>query len=819
MLSLKEFRPKAVGFPDLLNWAAFVDEGVLMGKDGSFMTCATFAGPDLASSTEAGLESLAAQVNQALARLDHGWSIHADVARRPAKGYPSSTFPEAVTTLIDRERRESYMERDAQFENDFVLTLCYQPPVSKTSFMFKLLESKDESTPDETDHTRELVKFKQGTDEFFRLMAGGGWVDIAPMSCQDMLRFLYLTIRGEFAPLKMPYIPMYLDALLGAHDFVGGNEPRLGDKHIRVVSIQGLPALSTPGMLDVLAGVPCIYRWNTRFVAMDKGAAVKELQSYRKRFWGQRLGVRGHVSGGTGVSPVFEDGNAASLAADADAAVNEASAGDVKFGYYTSSVVLMDTDKKRVMEAARAIQKKIEENVGFVAGIETVNTIEAFLGSLPGHRVQNVRRPLLHTYNLADLLPLTRVYPGEAHNSSPFFPKQSPALLMAETTGSTPFRFNLHVGDLGHTTVLGPTGAGKSTLLGLIAAQFFRYPRAQVFFFDKGYSALPLCRASGGVHYDILGENSDLTFYPLRQLETVQDIAWACDWVETLVTLQGMTVGVSQRKTIKDAIDLLASDADDRTLQALQAKMMDRELGDALAPYVQGGQLNTLLDSDKDSLADARFQVFELEHLMSMGERGDKWVVPVLLYLFRQIEKRLDGRPTILVLDEAWLLLDHPLFQAKIKEWLKVLRKANCAVIFATQSISDVMSSRIKDVILESCPTKILLPNREAKNEYSRKMYEQLGLNETEIDIIATATPKAHYYVTSPLGKRLIGLGLRPLTLAFIGASGKDDLATIRSLIRQHGDEPANWVPYWLRHRGLHDWAERFQDEVNKAPA
>ena len=131
---------------------------------------------------------------------------------------------------------------------------------------------------------------------------------------------------------------------------------------------------------------------------------------------------------------------------------------------------------------------KTIQNLGFSCRVETINAVEAWRGSLPGDGYSNMRRIMLHTLNLADMLPITSVWAGLRENPSAMMPKHSPPLLFAATSGATPFRVNLHVSDLGHTLIVGPSGAGKSTALGLIAAQWFRYPRAQVFAFDRGYS-------------------------------------------------------------------------------------------------------------------------------------------------------------------------------------------------------------------------------------------------------------------------------------------------------------------------------------------
>jgi type IV secretion system protein VirB4 len=374
---------------------------------------------------------------------------------------------------------------------------------------------------------------------------------------------------------------------------------------------------------------------------------------------------------------------------------------------------------------------------------------------------------------------------------------------MQVASGSTPFRLNLHVDDVGHTLVFGPTGSGKSTLIALIAAQFRRYEGAQIFAFDKGLSMLPLTLGAGGDHYNVGGEEGEgarLSFCPLADLSTDGDRAWASDWIETLVALQGVTITPDHRNAISRQIGLMAS-ARGRSLSDFVSGVQLREIKDALHHYTVDGPMGQLLDAETDGLALGSFQTFEIEQLMNMGDRN---LVPVLTYLFRRIEKRLSGAPSLIILDEAWVPLGHPKFRDKIREWLKVLRKLNCAVVLATQSISDAERSGIIDVLKESCPTKICLANGAAREPGTREFYERIGFNERQIEIVATAIPKRDYYVVSPEGRRLFDMALGPLTLSFVGASGKEDLKRIRSLQSEHGPE---WPIHWLQTRGFHDAA------------
>ncbi|EQD40368.1 conjugal transfer protein TrbE, partial [mine drainage metagenome] len=181
-----------------------------------------------------------------------------------------------------------------------------------------------------------------------------------------------------------------------------------------------------------------------------------------------------------------------------------------------------------------------------------------------------------------------------------------------------------------------------------------------------------------------------------------------------------------------------------------------------------------------------------------------------LTYLFHRLEQRFDGRPTLLVLDEAWVMLGHPVFKAKIREWLKVLRKANVAVVFATQSLSDLAKSGIADVIVESCPTKILLPNAAAQDDVARGIYrELLGLNDRQLEMLAAATPKRQYYMLHPDGRRLFELGLSGPELAFVGASGREEITRIRDL---RAANPDGWPAQWLRERGEWAWAQAWEN-------
>jgi type IV secretion system protein TrbE len=813
MLRLKQFRDRTQGLPDLLNFGMMPEDGILQNKDGSLTVGWYFRGEDMDSATHAELAGISARLNAILVGLGNGWILNCDAIRKPATTYPSSGhFPDRTTWLIDEERRRQHELEGAHFETTYALCLTYLPPLRTSNRIIEMVyEDEGRDNSDEGFAARILAQFRRQVDDFqsavsatlpLRRMRGIRRTDSSGKEYieDELLQYMEFCVSGILRPVRLPTIPMYLDALIGAHPFYGGIAPRVGDMHIQVVAIDGFPHDSYPGILHVLDELGFEYRWATRFIFLDPQKARAVINGARRRWQQKQRGLKDQVFN---TSRGAVDLDALEMTEDAQSAIGEAESNQVRFGYYTTCVVMMHTDREQLLEQAREARKALL-NLGFGARIEDINAVEAFLGTIPGHGYPNVRRPILHTLNLADLLPTTAVWAGPQGNPCPFYPQNSPPLAYAATTGATPFRICLHVGDVGHTLMIGKTGGGKSTALNFMLSQQFRYPGAQVFAFDKGYSSFALVNACGGAYYDIGAEHSGLAFCPLKRLDTAADQAWATEWIEIMLTLQGLTVTPALRQSVYEAIIRLTR-SPRRTLTEFVAELQDNELRQALSHYTLAGPMGSLLDAQEDSLIESSFQAFEMEHLMNMGEKN---IVPVLLYLFRQVELRMDGRPTLVGLDECWLMLSHPLFRDKVREWLKTWRKKNALVFLATQELSDVMNSPIRDVILASCPTKILLPNPEADEKSSRPMYELIGLNDREIQILAHATVKRDYYYKSPLGRRIFSFGFGPATLAFVGASSQEDLRTIRLLMKQHG---RNWPAHWLRHRGLQEAAELWQ--------
>lgn len=813
-LKLKKHRAKDAGLADLLIHAAVVDDGVIVGKNGALMAAWLYKGDDNASSTEEQRELVSLRINQAFAGLGSGWMIHVDAVRRPAPNYSPrgvSHFPDPLSAAMDDERRRLFEGLGTMYEGYFVLSLTFFPPMLAQQKFVELMFDDDAAVPDHKARTHGLIEqFKRDCKSIEGSLSSvikmqrlrGNKLELEDgrkVTHDDFLSWLQFCVTGVTQPVMLPSNPMYLDAIIGGKELWGGVVPKVGRNFIQAVAIEGFPLESAPGILSALAELPCEYRWSSRFIFMDTHEAVKHLDKFRKK-WKQK--VRGFFDQVFNTNNGNVDQDAMSMVQDAADAIAEVNSGLIAQGYYTSVVILMDEDRERLEASARMIEKTIER-LGFAARIESINTMDAYLGSIPGHGVENVRRPLINTMNLADLLPTSTIWTGLADAPCPLYPPLSPALMHCVTQGATPFRLNLHVRDLGHTFMFGPTGAGKSTHLAMIAAQLRRYEGMSIYAFDKGMSMYPLAagiraatNGKSGLHFTVAADDEALSFAPLQFLETKADRAWAMEWIDTILALNGLETTSEQRNEIAKAV-LTMHNEKSKTLTDFSNAVQDEKIRQALGQYMIDGSMGHLLDAEHDGLALSDFTVFEIEELMNLG---DKYALPVLLYLFRRIERSLKGQPAVIILDEAWLMLGHPVFREKIKEWLKVLRKANCLVLMATQSLSDAANSGILDVIVESTATKIFLPNVYARDEETSLLYRRMGLNNRQMEILATAVPKRQYYYVSENGRRLYDLALGPLALAFVGASDKESVAAIKTLERKFG---AGWVNEWLAGRGI----------------
>ena len=806
MLNLKEYRGHADNLSDHLKWACLIAPGIILNKDGALQRTLRYRGPDQESATPEELVAMSARLNNMLKRLGSGWALYFEADRRPSTDYPQSEWQGGAAWIIDEERRAHFEDATRHFETDCYLTLTWMPPADKTNRLEKLFIEDPADAPGAFWH-ESLVHFTIETDRAFDLIS-----DLMHethfLSDDETLTYLHSCISLKRHPVTSPGIPMLIDRLIIDTPLTGGLAPMLGPETLKTISIQSFPAATEPAMLSALDHLGFSYRFVSRFLPLDKDRAAKRIRSTIRNWFLQRksmLTMFREVM--TGEPATLLNTDAENKAADADDALQILGSDQVMFGDYTCAVTLTHPDPLVAEEQARAVERVIN-GLGFVTINETVNAVDAWLGTLPGEAYANLRKPLINTLDLSHLGPFSSVWAGPEKNTH----LDGPPLLIAKSSSGTPFRLVTHQGDVGHTMIVGPTGAGKSVLLSLLAMQFKRYDDAQIFIFDKGKSARCITAALEGDWYDLCLDGKH-AFQPLGEIDTPSGLAHAQTWVLALLEQENVPVTPAIKDAIWSALQNLAETPPvQRTLTGLTALVQSEDLREALTPYTLEGPYGALLDAETDSFQASNMACFEMEELM----HEPRLIAPILSYLFHRLEARFDGRPTMLILDEAWVFLDHPLFAGRLREWLKTLRKKNVSVIFATQSLADISASSIAPTLIESCPTRIFLPNARAEEPSMATSYDAFGLNARQIELIARAAPKRDYYLQCPDGNRLFDLELGPIALAFCAAGSKADQVKIRDILRT--STSAGFAAAWLEHKGLSWAADLIKTEEGAVP-
>ena len=775
-------------------WARIINEpnAIVLNKDGSMQTTFTYRGPDLDSAIKEQLSVMTQQLNSAFMTMDTGWVMYFEAQRVPSTDYPTdSHFPDVISKIMDDERKEYFSGAGRHFESQYYCTLYWMPPDDNEGKLRSIMvEGKKMVGLTMEDY---LMMFSKEVDRIYRMFYSVN-IPCEFLSPDEMVTYLHSTVSSSTHEIHVPKHNLLLDHYLYDTTFSGGLEPKLGQKHLRVVSIIGYTQNTIFGIFDILNMQNFAYRWITRYYCASKLDAMEELETKKKEWKAKFKGFadmfKEFVGGTAEDDPTnlnmvavqrFDEAKAAQAAVEADL---------TNYGYYSSSIVILGDSPQEVDNKAKSIIQAIN-NIGFKAKLEDLNSVDAWMGTLPGNVGRNVRRHLISVGNLIHMMPLSTIWAGDSRNKC----LQGPPLLYTLTSGNTPYRLSLHVGDVGHTLIVGPTGAGKSVLLNMIEASFRKYKDSRVFVFDKGASNYVLTQGVGGTFFDLGNEEKGaLSFMPLAKIDDEKERQWALEWICDYVRQENVEITPERKQLIWDALCTVASSYSGESLRlrrmtTFMNTVQSDEIKQAIKPLCTGGAYGKIFDSDHDSLQLGSWQTFEMEKLMSTPQI----VGTVLMYIFHCIERSLKGEPTIIVLDECWVFFDNEQFAQKIREWLKVLRKANASVIFATQSVTDIVNSPIFSTVLESCPSKIFLPNPEALEETTQKNYMTFGLNKRQIHIISSAVKKRDYYYVSPYGSRLFQLALEacPVSLAYVAVNTKG-INEAKEMIKNYGREEFN---------------------------
>ncbi len=782
-LNFKAYKNNRQMLSSICPWICMAENGIVRIKGEAFTCAYEFIAPDIASSSMGKINSIANMFNNAIIQLGENWTVQFELQRSRTEDYPSSNFDNLAAYMIEKQREVNFLLNKNHYRNRYFLIFTYKLPSQVESKIKNLFfKSKKSEDNDEEESKKfiqnELRTFKMNTSKVASILKTIMYIEMLDSS--RLLELLHSSVslnwNKTYHPDKGSLI--FLDNIVTDTDLENSMPLKLGENYIPIVTIKSFPSVTLPAMFDVINKADCELRWSTRFCCYSKQEAYKRIESAEKKFHSARKSI-GQLAMEATLHTESTRENAAAAAEENDAsdAKIEVQMGNFGYGDYCSSIMVWDKELEEAEEKAKYISGLIT-SCGFSTKEETSNCLQAWLSMQPGNIYANKRALFCSTGNVSHVIPISSIWAGLSENNFMYrISGNKTPHVVCDTEFGIPFYLNLNVRDVGHTWISGRTGAGKSTLLALLEAQWLKYKNAQVIIFDKDRSARNLTMCVGGIYIE--PGKDDVTFQPLAEIDTFEQQTWAAEFIEILLMEQKIPVSATMRKSIFDTIKLLATkERASRTLTAFQQycdytnpKTMQNEIRDGIAPYVLGGQYGNLFDSDESNLNLSKWTMIEMGTLMSMSQGA---VAPALDYLFQQCDKKFDGSPTLLVLDEAWMFFKNEIFARKIVEWLKVLRKKNVFVIFATQEIDDAINSPIASTLVSQCVSKIFLADEEALTPMNRDAYRKFGLEQSEINLLSRMIKKKDYFYKSSMGTRLFQLGLDELQLAILTCSNEE---------------------------------------------
>lgn len=843
-MDMLQFKEKPNQLKYVLPYAFMVEPSICLLKNAALMTTYQVEYPDLESSSASSIAGVAALFNRSIMSLaqNEGWAVQFDVRRVKTREYPTGKFENLAGWLIDQRRAENFQKFGEHYTSKYYINFIYQMPNDideKTagffykkvkleekkkkdgmfaSFFKRLLKIEDDDGQDSLmPHTnnlaavqRECEIFLDECEKVMGSMQNKLWIHHLDNS--EMFSYIKSCVSLEEESLVYPEGTFFfMDNYLCDKRVQTSMPLKIGQHYVPVIAVGDFPNRTYPAIFDGLNRTMQEYRWTTRFIPLSKEKSLHEAKKYQDRYYSKRKsGLTLFTEMAMNIEIDKQNQGALALEAEASQINEDITMGNFVLGYYTSNVMCWDKNLEKAKEKARKLQQKIRE-CGFGAMEETLNNFNAWQGMMPGNVYANVRRPLLSTQNLSNIIPLSSAWQGNAYND---FTREtcgsSVPLCICSTSYGTPFFLNLNVRDVGHTFIFGPTGAGKSTLMSLLMAQATKYPDANIICIDKQLSSRAFMVAAGGVYIEP-GKDA-VAFQPLSELKNPDEcdaetynesLLWCQQFIEGLLAQQNIDCTPAMSKVITDTLRLVSQKpTKDLTTFQQYATYQDPNNGEntirlGVEPYCDGGQFGAIFDAGETNMNLSKLMTIEMGSLMRLSEKA---VAPALMYIFRYLEKLWNvphgaKQPlTFLFLDEAWLYLQHPIFAKFIQEWLRTLRKKKVFCIFATQEVSAASKSALKETIDQQCLTKIYLADESATNPALAQSYMDFGLTESEILALSNATMKRDYYFKNPHGCRMFSLDLDAFQLALISS----DHELLDNLEKAHGKNTTKELAFEL---------------------
>tara|TARA_R110000824_G_scaffold35772_1_gene111763 strand:- start:616 stop:3009 length:2394 start_codon:yes stop_codon:yes gene_type:complete len=769
-----------------LPYARHINDQMVALDSGDIMLTFELTGRAFETSDVRDLNDWHTKINGLLRNLhDERLSIWTHLIRMRVDQYPGGAFKSGFAADLDLAYF-GRINRERMFINRFFVSLVIRPSATGSDKIIQLFKRKVSKQADKgpliDEALVELLDDK--ARDFEKLMARCqprrcGIYEHRGLMFSETMEVANMVMTGRH--VRVPVVRGHLGgALYRARTIFGSEtiEVRGADTSAfgGIFGIREYPAQTTPRQFEALLSVDFGFVLTQSFTFLGRAAATEK---FRLRM------TQMENSGDRAVSQAD-----ALIDASDDLMSNRFVLGDHHFTlavYGTNMRALRDH-----MSVARAALA----DTGMVAAREGAALEAAYWSQLVGNFAWRARPAPITSLNFAAFSPFHTFPAGQANGNH-----WDEAIALLKTSARSPYFFNFHKGDLGHTLIIGPSGGGKTVLLNFLMAQAEKTGARQIFI-DKDRGAQIFVQASGGT-YLALHNGIATGFSPLKALtDCATDKSFLSIFIRQLVRADGKPISVQEERRIEDGINaVMKLPIGDRSLSALRSMLGMKDasgVGARLEKWTSEGSLGWVFDNAHDSMTlDARFVGFDMTDFLDNADIR----TPIMLYLFHRIDQLLTGERMIICIDEFWKALGDEAFRRFAQDGLKTYRKRNALMVFATQSPADALKSDISHSILEQVATKVMLPNPfGARGDY----VDGFALSEAEFKLVREdLSPESHkFLVKQGHDSVVVELDLSGLDDALAVLSGRaETTAQVDEIIAEAGSDPAIWLPLFHSRR------------------
>lgn len=760
-----------------LPYARHVNDHVVALDSGALMLVFRIEGASFETADARDLNDWHVKLNQAWRNLaDEQFAVWHHVVRRQVELAPSTGYRSAFAAELGAAY-DARTTGQPLWVNELFVTLVLHPgrePSDRTAALMRRLRAARREDPEPA--MIQLRRIEEAGRDLAQYLARYaprrlGLYEKNGLWFSEPMELMGLVLTGRRSPAPIVY--GHLGASLYTTRAIFGRETlELRDvaaaRYAGVLAIKEYPATTRPGLWNALLSARFSFVVTQSFAFLSKASARAVMERKQNQMVSARDRAGSQIEG-------LSD------------ALDELTSNRFVMGEHQASVLVYG-DTPAVLADHLSKARALLGDSGLVVAREDLGLEAAFWSQFPGAFARRTRPAAITSRNFAALAPFHAHPVGKAVGNH-----WGPAVAALRTTAGSPFHFNFHVADLGHTFICGPSGSGKTVVQNFMLAQLERFGAHQVFI-DKDRGAEIFVRACGGT-YLALKNGEPTGFAPFKALPpSPHNRAFLVRLVRALVSRPDETLTVAQARAIDHGVTALESlPRRQRSIAALRGLLGQSDaggIGARLERWQRGGPLGWVLDNDEDALSlEASLVGFDITQVLD----HDEVRTPAMLYLFHRIAERVDGRRLVLDIDEFWKVLGDLAFTDLAQDGLKTWRKQNALMVFGTQSPADVLRSPIAHAILEQCATKIFLPNAHAQ---ARDYVDGFGLTEAEFHLVRDVlTPLSHrFLVKQGHDSVVVELDLSGMDDALAVLSGRTETVTLLDRIRaEAGDDYAQW--------------------------